>query len=129
MIVSQNQDTKGTLKKLNEVNNDDCIFDIGNETIKIIDETLSKCKTVLWNGPFGLFENDNFSNGTEKIARSVANYTKKNNLISVAGGGDTFAAIKKSNLISDFSYISTAGGAFLEWLEGKVLPGLKVLEK
>ena len=129
VIVSQNQNTKGTLKKLNEVNNDDFIFDIGNETIKIIDEKLSKCKTVLWNGPFGLFENDNFSNGTEKIAKSVANYTKKNNLISVAGGGDTFAAIKKSNLISDFSYISTAGGAFLEWLEGKVLPGLKVLEK
>ena len=129
VIVSQNQNTKGTLKKLNEVNNDDFIFDIGNETIKIIDEKLSKCKTVLWNGPFGLFENDNFSNGTEKIAKSVANYTKKNNLISVAGGGDTFAAIKKSNLISDFTYISTAGGAFLEWLEGKVLPGLKVLEK
>ena len=129
VIVSQNENTRGTLKKLNEVNNDDCIFDIGDQTIKIIDETLSKCKTVLWNGPFGLFENDNFSNGTEKIARSVANYTKKNNLISVAGGGDTFAAIKKSNLISDFSYISTAGGAFLEWLEGKVLPGLKVLEK
>ena len=129
VIVSQNENTRGTLKKLNEVNNDDCIFDIGDQTIKIIDETLSKCKTVLWNGPFGLFENDNFSNGTEKIAKSVANYTKKNNLISVAGGGDTFAAIKKSNLISDFSYISTAGGAFLEWLEGKVLPGLKVLEK
>ena len=129
VIVSQNQNTKGTLKKLNELNNDDYIFDIGNETIKIIDEKLSKCKTVLWNGPFGLFENDNFSNGTEKIAKSVAYYTKKNKLISVAGGGDTFAAIKKSNLISDFSYISTAGGAFLEWLEGKVLPGLKVLEK
>ena len=129
VIVSQNENTRGTLKKLNEVNNDDCIFDIGDQTIKIIDETLSKCKTVLWNGPFGLFENDNFSNGTEKIAKSVANYTKRNNLISVAGGGDTFAAIKKSNLISDFSYISTAGGAFLEWLEGKVLPGLKVLEK
>ena len=65
------------LLKLNELNNDDCIFDIGDQTIKIIDETLSKCKTVLWNGPFGLFENDNFSNGTEKIAKSVANYTKK----------------------------------------------------
>ena len=94
-----------------------------------IDEILKQSKTVLWNGPFGLFEYDDFANGTNDISRSIAKYTKNNNLISVAGGGDTFAAIKKSNQQNNFTYISTAGGAFLEWLEGKMLPGLKVLEK
>ena len=129
VICSKKFDQAGENKKLSEVNDDDIILDIGIESTDKIDEILQKSKTVLWNGPFGLFEYDDFANGTNDISRSIAKYTKTNNLISVAGGGDTLAAIKKSNHQNDFTYISTAGGAFLEWLEGKILPGLKVLEK
>ena len=129
VICSKKFDQAGENKKLSEVNDDDIILDIGIESTDKIDSILQKSKTVLWNGPFGLFEYDDFANGTNDISRSIAKYTKTNNLISVAGGGDTLAAIKKSNHQNDFTYISTAGGAFLEWLEGKILPGLKVLEK
>lgn len=129
VICSKKFDQAGENKNLSEVNDDDIILDIGIESTDKIDSILQKSKTVLWNGPFGLFEYDDFANGTNDISRSIAKYTKTNNLISVAGGGDTLAAIKKSNHQNDFTYISTAGGAFLEWLEGKILPGLKVLEK
>jgi len=129
VICSKKFDQAGENKKLSEVNDDDIILDIGIESTDKIDSILQKSKTVLWNGPFGLFEYDDFANGTNDISRSIAKYTKNNNLISVAGGGDTLAAIKKSNHQNDFTYISTAGGAFLEWLEGKILPGLKLLEK
>jgi phosphoglycerate kinase len=129
VICSKKFDQAGKNKKLSEVNDDDIVLDIGIESTDKIDSILQKSKTVLWNGPFGLFEYDDFANGTNDISRSIAKYTKNNNLISVAGGGDTLAAIKKSNHQNDFTYISTAGGAFLEWLEGKILPGLKVLEK
>src|SRR5210317_46766 len=129
VICSKKFDQAGENKKLSEVNDDDIILDIGIESTDKIDLILQKSKTVLWNGPFGLFEYDDFANGTNDISRSIAKYTKTNNLISVAGGGDTLAAIKKSNHQNDFTYISTEGGAFLEWLEGKILPGLKVLEK
>ena len=104
------------------------ILDIGNETIKNISSILRKSKTVFWNGPFGFFEKDNFAIGTNQISMVISELTKQRQLISIAGGGDTFAAIKKSKKENDFTYISTAGGAFLEWLEGKILPGLKVLE-
>ena len=129
VICSKKFDQAGENKKLSKVNDDDIILDVGIESTDKIDSILQKSKTVLWNGPFGLFEYDDFANGTNDISRSIAKYTKTNNLISVAGGGDTLAAIKKSNHQNDFTYISTAGGAFLEWLEGKILPGLKVLEK
>ena len=129
VVCSKKFDQPGSNKKVNEILDDDIILDIGVESTEKIDEILKGSKTVLWNGPFGLFEYDNFANGTNDISRSIASYTKSNNLVSVAGGGDTYAAIKKSNQQDYFTYISTAGGAFLEWLEGKVLPGLKVLEK
>ena len=129
VICSKKFDQPGVNKKLEEVNEDDIILDIGIASTEKIDEIIKKSKTVLWNGPFGLFEYDDFANGTNDISKSIAKYTLNNNLISVAGGGDTFAAIKKSNQQNNFTYISTAGGAFLEWLEGKILPGLKVLEK
>ena len=129
VVCSKKFDQPGNNKKVNQIIDDDIILDIGVESTEKIDEILKGSKTVLWNGPFGLFEYDNFANGTNDISRSIANYTKSNNLVSVAGGGDTYAAIKKSNQQDYFTYISTAGGAFLEWLEGKVLPGLKVLEK
>jgi phosphoglycerate kinase len=128
IVCSKKFDQPGVNKKISEVNDDDIILDIGIDGTNKIDQTLKVSKTVLWNGPFGLFEYDNFANGTNDISRSIAKYSKKNGLISVAGGGDTFAAIKKSNQQHNFTYISTAGGAFLEWLEGKILPGLKVLE-
>jgi phosphoglycerate kinase len=129
LFVQKNLISRVLIKSSSEVNEDDIILDIGIASTEKIDEIIKKSKTVLWNGPFGLFEYDDFANGTNDISRSIAKYTKNNNLISVAGGGDTLAAIKKSNHQNDFTYISTAGGAFLEWLEGKILPGLKVLEK
>ncbi len=129
VVCSKKFDQPGENKKLSEIQDNDIILDIGIAGTNKIDEILKQSKTVLWNGPFGLFEYDDFANGTNDISRSIAKYTKHNNLISVAGGGDTFAAIKKSNQQNNFTYISTAGGAFLEWLEGKMLPGLKVLEK
>ncbi len=129
VVCSKKFDQAGVNKKLDQVSEDDIILDIGIASTNKIDSIIKKSNTVLWNGPFGLFEYDNFANGTNEISRSIAKYTKENNLISVAGGGDTFAAIKKSGNENNFTYISTAGGAFLEWLEGKVLPGLKVLEK
>ena len=128
VVCSKKFDQPGVNKKINEVNDDDIILDIGIDSTKKIDQILKDSKTVLWNGPFGLFEYDDFANGTNDISRSIARYSQKKGLISVAGGGDTFAAIKKSNQQKHFTYISTAGGAFLEWLEGKLLPGLKVLE-
>ena len=128
VVCSKKFDQPGVNKRINEVNDDDIILDIGIDSTNKIDQTLKDSKTVLWNGPFGLFEYDNFANGTNDISHSIAKYSKKNGLISIAGGGDTFAAIKKSNQQHNFTYISTAGGAFLEWLEGKMLPGLKVLE-
>ena len=128
VVCSKKFDQPGVNKQINEVNDDDIILDIGIESTNKIDQMLKESKTVLWNGPFGLFEYDDFANGTNDISRSIAKYSQKNGLVSVAGGGDTFAAIKKSNQQKHFTYISTAGGAFLEWLEGKMLPGLKVLE-
>ncbi|MEL0177130.1 MAG: phosphoglycerate kinase [Pelagibacteraceae bacterium] len=129
VVCSKKFDQPGVNKKLSDIEDNDIILDIGIEGTNKIDQVLKVSKTVLWNGPFGLFEYDDFANGTNDISRSIAKYTQNNNLISVAGGGDTFAAIKKSNQQNNFTYISTAGGAFLEWLEGKTLPGLKVLEK
>ena len=129
VVCSKKFDQPGKNKKISEIMDDDIVLDIGIESTSKIDEILKLSKTVLWNGPFGLFEYDDFANGTNDISRSITNYTKSNNLISIAGGGDTYAAIKKSNQQDGFTYISTAGGAFLEWLEGRDLPGLKVLEK
>ena len=128
VVCSKKFDQPGVNKEINEVNDDDIILDIGIDSTNKIDQILKDSRTVLWNGPFGLFEYDDFANGTNDISRSIAKYSQKNGLVSVAGGGDTFAAIKKSNQQKHFTYISTAGGAFLEWLEGKMLPGLKVLE-
>jgi phosphoglycerate kinase len=89
---------------------------------------LNHCKTIILNGPVGAFEYSPFSRGTFAIANIVASLTRAKKIVSVAGGGDIVAAISQAGLFEEFSYISTAGGAFLEWLEGKELPGLKVLE-
>lgn len=128
VVTAKKFDKPGETKSLNDVEDDDMILDIGKKTIIIIKETLYNSQTVFWNGPLGFFEKDNFANGTNEVSNTISYLTKNKNLTSIAGGGDTFAAIKKSEKENDFTHISTAGGAFLEWLEGKVLPGLKVLE-
>jgi phosphoglycerate kinase len=129
VIVTKDYDSKGLLKNLDEIDNTDLILDIGNKSIDTIFKIIDNSKTVLWNGPAGYFEIDEFSKGSGKIAKKIFENTKNKSLLSIAGGGDTVAAINKFNCYDGFSYISTAGGAFLELLEGKVLPGIKALEK
>ena len=129
VIVSANENIAGKNKSLSEIESNDIIFDIGVNTIKNIGKIINSSKTLLWNGPLGFFERDFFASGSNEIAKLIKINTQKKLLTSIAGGGDTAAAIKKAKAEDGFSYISTAGGAFLEWLEGKILPGLKVLEK
>ncbi len=128
VIVSKDYNSKGQLKNLNEIDDKDLILDIGDSTVETIFNIIDSSKTVLWNGPAGYFEIDEFSIGSSKIAKKINENTKNKSLISVAGGGDTVAAINKFNCSDGFTYISTAGGAFLELLEGKILPGIKALE-
>jgi len=128
VMVSKDLNSEATLKNLNEINDSDIILDIGSKTIEIISKIIDNSKTVLWNGPAGYFEIDEFSKGSNEIAKKIAENTKKKSLTSIAGGGDTVAAINKFKCFNDFTYISTAGGAFLELLEGKILPGIKSLE-
>lgn len=101
--------------------------DVGPATIEMLEDTLSGCKTALWNGPMGVFEVKPFDKGTNELARTVATLTKSGSLVSVAGGGDTVSALENAGAADDFTYISSAGGAFLEWLEGKELPGVAAL--
>jgi len=102
-------------------------LDIGPKTIKKIKKIIENSKTVFWNGPAGYFENENFAIGSSEIAKTIGNRTKGNYLYSVVGGGDTIAVINKNGDLSNFNFVSTAGGAFLEYLEGKELPGIKAL--
>ncbi len=106
---------------------DSMILDAGQKTIKNICDHLDKVKTVIWNGPLGAFEIPPFNIATDAVALKVAELTEDGKILSVAGGGDTVAALKKSGAADSFSYISTAGGAFLEWMEGKTLPGVAAL--
>ena len=100
-----------------------------DETIKTIIYLIKKSKTILWNGPAGYFENPNFQNGTKKILELISKKTKNDKIFSVAGGGETVAAINKFKKLDSFTFVSTAGGAFLEHLEGKTLPGIKALNR
>ena len=102
-------------------------LDIGPETVADLVARLDGVRTVVWNGPFGAFEIPPFDTGTNAVAAKVAELTRAGKLTSIAGGGDTVAALNTAGVSEDFSYISTAGGAFLEWLEGKSLPGVEVL--
>ena len=106
----------------------DMILDIGPATAKAIEERLARCRTLIWNGPLGAFETPPFDTGTTTVARAAAALTRAGRLNSVAGGGETLAALRCAGVADDFSYLSAAGGAFLEWLEGRELPGLKALE-
>ena len=125
--VGKNLNDISNNKKIHEIANDDLILDIGLETVKIIKNIISNSKTILWNGPAGYFENENFAIGSYEIAKEISIRTKNNKLFSVIGGGDTVAVLNKLDLINNFSFVSTAGGAFLEYLEGKELPGIKSL--
>ncbi len=127
VVVSKTMDGIGKIKDINNVKEDEMILDIGPKTIDSIKETINNSNTVLWNGPAGYFENPNFENGTKKILEIITEKTVKNKIFSVAGGGETVAAINKFKKSDSFTFVSTAGGAFLEYLEGKTLPGIKAL--
>ncbi len=120
-----NHNSVAVVKKANEIQADEEIIDYGPETAARVAEIIKNAKTVLWNGPCGVFEFDAFSKGTETISRAIA----ESDAFSVAGGGDTLAAIDKWNLADKISYVSTGGGAFLEFVEGKVLPAVAILEE
>jgi phosphoglycerate kinase len=115
------------IKELSEISSDEMILDIGPKTIEVINNIIDESKTILWNGPAGYFENPNFANGSIKIAKKIIENNKSNKIYSVAGGGDTVSLLNSLNAVNDFNFVSTAGGAFLEYLEGKELPGIKAL--
>ena len=126
--VSTNFEGSGIIKKLDCIDDNEIILDIGPDTIRNIESIIDKSNTILWNGPAGYFENKNFSIGTTAIAKKISVNTEKKSLISIIGGGDTVSAINISMDKFSFTHLSTAGGAFLEFLEGKDLPGLNVLK-
>jgi len=112
---------------VDHVADDEMIIDIGPKSVAHVEVKLAGVKTLVWNGPFGAFELEPFDAGTNAVAKSAGELTKAGKLLSVAGGGDTVSALNHAGAAQDFTYISTAGGAFLEWLEGKVLPGVEAL--
>ena len=120
-----NENAVATLKKVNEVADDDMIFDVGPETSKAFEEILKNAGTIVWNGPVGVFEFDQFGAGTKALSLAIAESAG----FSIAGGGDTLAAVDKYGIKEKVSYISTGGGAFLEFLEGKKLPAVEILEQ
>jgi len=127
VVVSKELNGNGAIKEINQIGNDEMILDIGPKTIASIKVIVNNSNTVLWNGPAGYFENPNFANGTKEILEIITNKRSKDKIYSVAGGGETVAVINKFNKTNSFNFVSTAGGAFLEYLEGKELPGIKAL--
>jgi phosphoglycerate kinase len=113
---------------VHEVAADEMILDVGPAAVEALADVLKTCKTLVWNGPMGAFEMEPFDAATVALARTAAALTKEGSLVSVAGGGDTVAALSHAGVTQDFTFISTAGGAFLEWMEGKELPGVKALQ-
>lgn len=120
-------DAPTTTVEVTAVPADQMILDIGPKSVADIVARLQACKTLVWNGPLGAFETRPFDRGTVAVAQAAAKLTQGKSLLSVAGGGDTVAALAQAGVVDDFSYVSTAGGAFLEWLEGKELPGVSAL--
>ncbi len=125
VAVGKKLDDKAKIKDLSDIQDDDIILDIGPKTISLINSILENSKSVLWNGPAGYFENTNFAIGSEEIGKKIVSLGNK--IYSVAGGGDTIAVINKINALKKFNFVSTAGGAFLEYLEGKEIPGIRAL--
>ncbi len=127
VIVSNNLNGSPQKKELNEILFDEMILDIGPKTIDKITKIIDNSKTILWNGPAGYFENSNFANGSIQIAKKIIENNKANKIFSVAGGGDTVSLLNNLKAVNKFNFVSTAGGAFLEYLEGKNLPGITAL--
>ena len=127
VIVGKNLNGSPQIKEVNEISSDEMILDIGPKTINLINKIIDESNTILWNGPAGYFENPSFANGSIEIAKKIIENNKSNKIYSVAGGGDTVSLLNSLNSINDFNFVSTAGGAFLEYLEGKELPGIKAL--
>ncbi len=127
VLVGKNMEDNSQVKGLSSIKDDDLILDIGPKTISNIKKIIESSKTVLWNGPAGYFENPNFANGSHEIAKAIIKKNKDKSIYSVLGGGDTIALLNQLNAIKNFNFVSTAGGAFLEYLEGKDLPGIKAL--
>ncbi len=129
VVVSKNLEDMGKDKNIKEIDYDEMILDIGPKTISSIKKIINDSNTVIWNGPAGYFENSNFQNGTKQILEIISQKTKNDKIFSVAGGGETVAAINKFKELDSFTFVSTAGGAFIEYLEGKTLPGIKALNQ
>ena len=127
VVVGKSLEDDPKIKELNQIVSDDLILDIGPKTIKKINNIIENSKTVLWNGPAGYFENSNFAKGSFEIGKKIAEKNKLNQIFSVAGGGDTVSLLNSIGIINNINFVSTAGGAFLEYLEGKELPGIKAL--
>ena len=127
IVVAKDLNGYPEIKKIDKVFSDEMILDIGEETIKKIEILIDKSNTILWNGPAGYFENPNFAKGSLRIAKKIVQNNKANAIYSVAGGGDTVTLLNKLDAVNNFNFVSTAGGAFLEYLEGKQLPGITAL--
>ncbi|MDB9714944.1 phosphoglycerate kinase [Candidatus Pelagibacter ubique] len=127
VAVGKNLEGSAEIKELNNISKDELILDIGPKTIKAINSLIEESSTILWNGPAGYFENPNFAKGSIEIAKKIIEKNKNNTIYSVAGGGDTVSLLNGIGAINNFNFVSTAGGAFLEYLEGKELPGIKAL--
>ena len=128
VLVGKNINDISRVKEVDEILDDDLILDIGPNTINTIKRVIDRSKTVLWNGPAGYFENPNFAKGSKEIAMAIIKKREDRSIYSVVGGGDTISLINQIDSIKDFNFVSTAGGAFLEYLEGKELPGIKALK-
>ena len=128
VLVGKNTKDISRVKEVDEILDDDLILDIGPKTINTIKKVIDRSKTVLWNGPAGYFENPNFAKGSKEIAMAIIKKREDRSIYSVVGGGDTISLINQIDAIKDFNFVSTAGGAFLEYLEGKELPGIKALK-
>ena len=128
VLVSKNLKGLSQTKELGQILSDEMILDIGPKTINKIKNIIDKSKTILWNGPAGYFENPNFANGSAEIAKKIIDNKNLNRIYSVVGGGDTVAFLNKLKVVDNFNFVSTAGGAFLEYLEGKKLPGITALD-
>ena len=127
VLVSKDMNGSAKNKKINEIMYDEIILDIGPKTVKKIISIIDSSKTIFWNGPAGYFENPNFANGSIQIAKKIIENNRSNKIFSVVGGGDTVSLLNKLDVVDNFNFVSTAGGAFLEYLEGKKLPGITAL--
>ena len=127
VIVSKSLNGSPQNRQLNEILSDEMILDIGQKTVDNITKIIDNSKTILWNGPAGYFENPNFAYGSIQIAKKIIENNKANKIFSVAGGGDTVSLLNNLKAVNEFNFVSTAGGAFLEYLEGKNLPGITAL--